>query len=98
MSEAEILAKLSKWYQAQCNGEWEHGSGIRIDTLDNPGWIVKVNLRGTDCELKTFPEIVSNNGNNNWMHCSVKDGEFKGAGDPSKLPLILDHFLTYVGD
>jgi hypothetical protein len=27
-----------EWYTKQCNGDWEHSYGIRIDTIDNPGW------------------------------------------------------------
>ncbi|GHB54781.1 hypothetical protein GCM10010331_48120 [Streptomyces xanthochromogenes] len=39
MSEAEnVLDRLQSWYSAQCNGDWEHEWGIKIDTLDNPGW------------------------------------------------------------
>ena len=32
------LSALENWYAGQCNGVWEHGCGVRIDTLDNPGW------------------------------------------------------------
>jgi hypothetical protein len=96
MSDSELLTRLSKWYHAQCNGEWEHGAGISIDTLDNPGWIVKINLRETNSEFKAFSEIIANNGDSDWLRCSVKDRKFVGAGDPSKLALILDHFLKYV--
>lgn len=52
------LARLSAWYAAQCDGEWEHGFGIDIATLD---------LRGTNFEQKTFAEIIANNGDNNWL-------------------------------
>ena len=42
----DILQDLAKWYTAQCNGEWEHSCGLKIDTLDNPGWIVTIDLKG----------------------------------------------------
>ena len=41
------LSALEKWYSGQCKGEWEHGYGVRIDTLDNPGWRVHIALHGT---------------------------------------------------
>jgi ribosomal protein L37E len=37
----DLLSKLSDWYAAQCDGDWEHEFGIHIGTLDNPGWSVK---------------------------------------------------------
>jgi hypothetical protein len=33
------LNELQVWYGAQCNGSWEHTYGIKIETLDNPGWM-----------------------------------------------------------
>nr|TKK07812.1 hypothetical protein SrhCFBP13529_11555 [Stenotrophomonas rhizophila] len=41
------LDRLQKWYADQCDGDWEHSFGIRIDTLDNPGWTVSVDLTDT---------------------------------------------------
>lgn len=31
---------LSNWHKLNCNGDWEHTYGIKIETLDNPGWLV----------------------------------------------------------
>lgn len=39
---------LEAWYQQNCDGYWEHSYGIEIETLDNPGWHVKIDLRETD--------------------------------------------------
>lgn len=95
MSENEILVRLSDWYRSQCDGAWEHELGIVIDTIDNPGWLVKIDIRGTDSEGKVFQEIKTNNSDDDWLMCSVKDEKFIGAGDPSKLGLILDYFLRF---
>lgn len=27
---------LQRWLLAQCDGDWEHGDGITIQSLDNP--------------------------------------------------------------
>jgi len=32
-----LLQFLQEWYLEQCNGDWEHEFGIKIETLDNPG-------------------------------------------------------------
>jgi|GEM_PF-3181522 len=37
-----VFTELTNWYQNQCDGDWEHKYGVSIETLDNPGWIVKI--------------------------------------------------------
>jgi len=97
MSELNLITKLADWYSQQCNGEWEHRSGIDIGTLDNPGWILKVNLRETPLEAVKFEPISATKGESDWIDCQKRDGQFVGAGDPSKLALILEHFLRFAG-
>ena len=33
---------IEQWYQRQCDGNWEHQHGIKVETLDNPGWHVEI--------------------------------------------------------
>ena len=40
------LQWLQQWYYAHCDDTWEHQHGITIQSLDNPGWLVKVDLAG----------------------------------------------------
>ena len=48
MSGAEhVLEWLQSWSSEQCDGDWEHEWGVTIETVDNPGWFVKVNLEET---------------------------------------------------
>ena len=53
----DIIKELQDWYTFQCNGEWEHESGVEIQSCDNPGWWVKIDLKGTVLENKTFETI-----------------------------------------
>ena len=46
----DTLAWIENWYQSQCHGDWEHDYGIKIETLDNPGWRVVIDLAGTELE------------------------------------------------
>ena len=41
---------LQNWYTDQCNGEWEHEYGVNIQTSDNPGWIIDIDLAFTPLE------------------------------------------------
>jgi hypothetical protein len=43
---------LLKWYKSHCNGDWEHGRGIHLDTIDNPGWSLSINLEDTEGKCK----------------------------------------------
>jgi len=89
------LEQLQNWYQAQCNGDWEHGAGIKIGTLDNPGWRVKIPLRETGVESKPFEEISNLELEDDWLRCWVEDAFFNGVGDPQKLEVILQTFLAW---
>jgi hypothetical protein len=51
------LTQLEDWYHAQCNGDWEHGLGVKIETLDNPGWLLMVDLEDTSLEEVSFPGV-----------------------------------------
>lgn len=51
------LAWLGKWYLAQCNGDWEHSHGVKIDTIDNPGWSLTIDLVGTSMQGRAFQRL-----------------------------------------
>lgn len=93
---SDTLLRFQKWYSNQCNGLWEHADGIVIETLDNPGWAVKIDLKGTRWEEAVWIGVKFDRGSNDWVMCSKKDAKFEGNGDPLKLEYILDHFLNQV--
>ena len=87
---------IQKWYQAQCNGAWEQGYGIKIDTLDNPGWSVAIDLTGTALEGVAMETVFRDNGPDDWIRLDVKQAQFLGHGDPMKLGAILASFQEWV--
>lgn len=50
----ENLNWLMNWYVRECNNDWEHSYGVKIDTLDNPGWTIEIDLRETSLEGRSF--------------------------------------------
>jgi len=42
-----MIEWLQKWYADHCDGDWEHEYGIVIETLDNPGWSIVIDLKNT---------------------------------------------------
>jgi hypothetical protein len=89
------LQRLQSWYQAQCDGDWEHASGIEIGTLDNPGWRVKINLAETSLEKISFQRIEVENSSTDWYQCWTADSCFNGAGGPESLRQVLRVFLDW---
>ncbi len=95
------LQDIQAWFSAQANGEWEHSYGIRIDTCDNPGWWVHIDLTDTPLAEKSFMPISKGvsedmmNTDPDWIRCDVRDEVFDGAGDASKLEAILRIFLDW---
>jgi Immunity protein 53 len=94
------LSELQDWYTAHCDGDWEHQYGVVIESLDNPGWWVKIDLQQTELEHVTFSAFSEGdkdelNPQAPWLRCAIKDGRFDGAGDPSRLQQILRVFLDW---
>jgi len=90
-----MIAWLSEWYKSNCDGDWEHYYGIKIDTLDNPGWKVDIDLVDTYLEDVEFNKVQIYIDDLNWIHCSVADGVFKGGGSIDKLEEILKIFRQW---
>jgi hypothetical protein len=84
-----ILNWIQNWYKNQCDGDWEHASGVKIDTIDNPGWSVEIDLIDTELENKTFNKIRYDYDDDDWLLCFVENGKFQGVGDSEKLEKIL---------
>ncbi|MDQ1913729.1 immunity 53 family protein [Paenibacillus sp. GD4] len=92
------LKKLQTWYLSQCDGDWEHMYGIRVSTVDNPGWYVEVNIAGTTLEGRSFESIRIDREDRDWIFCRVENNTFIGAGGPSNLDEILGVFNSWSCD
>jgi hypothetical protein len=102
VSDDELITWLEDWYASHCDGEWEHVCGVKIDTLDNPGWSVTVSLGGTSLADREFDPVEEAAGEHDWLVCRVEDSEeleegrrFVGVGDPSKLLDIIRRFRSW---
>jgi len=92
------LSRLSAWYLAQCDGDWEHDSGVKIDTLDNPGWRVEINLEGTPLEGVAFETREDQyDDKTHWLRCWRDATHFHAACGPGRLEDALLAFLAWAG-
>ena len=87
---------LQEWYVAHCDDDWEHSFGIKIDTLDNPGWRITIDLEGTPLEGIPFKETkMDYDSETNWLLCNVENNKFVGACGPMLLENMVSIFLEW---
>ena len=92
------LARLQDWYDKHCNGDWEHSYGVRIETLDNPGWFLRIDLSGTEysgCKLARVENGISG-AKRSWTAYYIENDQFYAAGGPSTLPLLIGCFFDWI--
>ena len=87
-----MLKWIENWYGSQCNGDWEHNYGIKIETIDNPGWKVEIDFNDTGLSYENVPWKLYENSENDWIGIKIKNNKFYSSGDPAKLNKILELF------
>ena len=90
----ELLNRLQDWYQVHCDGDWEHSYGVKIDTLDNPGWRLTIDVAETLLEDVDFTPICVSE-SDFWIDCKKVNGSFVGTGGPDSLEKLLSVFLEW---
>ena len=70
--------------------------GVTIETLDNPGWFVSIDLIHTPLSDRQMSPLRDENSEDDWLVCEVENKQFRGQGDPAKLSAILQVFQEFV--
>ncbi len=89
------FSALERWYASQCNGEWERSYGVWIDSLDNPGWQVRISLRETLRENAILDKVKLDRSNKNWIHYWIDEHVFHIACGPANLSEALGIFVQW---
>jgi hypothetical protein len=89
------LSVLEKWYTARCYGSWEHRHGVRILTLDNPGWSVEIDLRGTQAEERVLEPVRVDRAEKDWLHYWVAEKKFHARVGPQNLSESVEIFSQW---
>jgi hypothetical protein len=87
----ELLNWLTSWFGQFCDGYWERENQIKIQTVNNPGWWIQIDLTDTPLENISVNE-KSYVSEDDWYFCTIKDGAFRGSGDLMKLAFLLSVF------
>lgn len=89
------LVWLQAWYATQCDGDWEHGFGILIETLDNPGWRLQIDLDGTTQQFVPFDRVEEHRAEHDWYVAWVDGSSFHAACGPLNLGEAIHVFRTW---
>lgn len=105
---AESLEWLTQWYLAQCDEDWEHSFGVTVETLDNPGWSLTVDLTGTALAEQPFMPVFHNvspsevlqglDGDLRWWIAKVEQKQFKAYGGPRNLSDLIGTFRAWADE
>ena len=92
----DLISKLCEWYERQCVDDWHEDHGILIDTLDNPGWSLKIDLDGTPMQTKPLEEIKIERSDHDWFVARRSGQIFEAFGGPRNLSEMIGSFLKWV--
>lgn len=95
---SDALTWLQGWYATQCDGEWEHEYGVSIETLDNPGWFLKVDLQATAMDGLNLLKHKVHRGENDWLIARVVNNRFEASCGPLNLGEAVHQFRIWVAD
>ena len=87
--------RFQRWYSQRTNGDWEHQHGIKIETLDNPGWRMEVDLVETYLAGRPFVAIEREAADNDWVRCWLEGTQFHAAGGAENLTEMVEIFLEW---
>lgn len=98
------IAWLMGWYLRHCDNDWEHSYGVTIGTLDNPGWTLKIDLKGSMLDGLPFNRVEHGEPSGDldewkrtgsWWVAYVKDGVFEAACGPLDLSATISVFRSW---
>lgn len=71
------LGWLADWFAAQCNEDWEHEFGVVIQTLDNPGWTIRIGIEESAAEGRLLDFV--DDADSQWVHLKSDGLILQGA-------------------
>lgn len=93
-----VLEWLQSWYSSQCDGDWEHEWGVTVETTDNPGWFVKINLEETELADREHPHQRVTRDERDWVMAWTSEQTFHIACGPGNLTEGLSLFRIWASE
>lgn len=87
---------IQHWFKNNCDGDWEHGNGIQITTIDNPGWDVEIDISNTSLANIEIPWVLNESSKQDWYGVKIENHVFNASGDSGKLTFLLGLFKEMI--
>jgi hypothetical protein len=95
VTKMDYLDNLCRWYESECNGDWEHSYGIKLETSDNPGWILTVDLNETYLSESKNKKCAYKKSDNDWIHVKKENNAFQASCSLNNLNKMISLFLQF---
>jgi hypothetical protein len=89
------LRALQAWFAAHCDGNWEQEYGVTIQTVEEPGWELRVDLVGTSLEGVALARQPTGQGSEDWCEMWCDGYTFYAVGGPHDLHELLGAFVSF---
>jgi phosphopantothenoylcysteine synthetase/decarboxylase len=89
------ILKLCRWYESHWIEDIHEDVGIKIDTLDNPGWSLMIDLDGSELHKRAFNEIKIERSEHDWIVARREGDVFEAFGGPMNLDEMIGIFLVW---
>jgi Immunity protein 53 len=89
------LGALQAWFAAHCDGNWEQEYGVTIETVEEPGWELRVDLVGTRLEGTVLGRQAVARAAEDWCEMWCDGYTFYAVGGPHDLDELLRSFVSF---
>jgi hypothetical protein len=89
------LSFMTGWFADHCDGDWEHDLGIRLATLDNPGWALDVSIGDTELAGAATEWHRNDKSDLEWLHWRSTGEMFEARCGVADLPRALEAFRMF---
>jgi len=86
------------WLQQWLSQTPEINDRIYINTLDNPGWEIFINLKNSSLLEKIFNEIEIERTDDDWIHSRIRNSKLQMFGGPLNLKEMIRNFREWVSE
>ncbi len=83
------------WYKANCDGDWEHSYGVKIETTEE-GRGFQADLADTAYATDDIARRESRRSDADWLVVELHDGAYRASGGGCSLIDIVARVVAYV--
>lgn len=90
------LEALMSWYAGNCDGDWEHSYGVKIEAPERGGWELEADLLDTAHATDALPRTESRCSDTDWTAVEIRDGVYRAAGGDCTLLELVSGLTAFI--